>query len=116
MNFIWESPEGVTIPDVLAHINSNRKDKLKRSTVQVQMNRLEDKGWISHRKIGNTYLFKSVEKRSKALAKVTQDMKSRVFGGSIKELVKCLFDHSSNTESEITEVENLLKEYKKGRS
>jgi len=51
MKVIWEKGE-VTVNDVFEIINSRRKHKLRRTTVQVQMNRLEEYGWLSHRAEG----------------------------------------------------------------
>jgi len=48
MKIIWEKGE-ITVSSVVEAINAKRKDKLRRTTVQVQMGRLEEYGWLKHR-------------------------------------------------------------------
>ena len=61
MKVVWEKGE-VTINEVVAVINARRKNKIRRTTVQVQMNRLEDYGWLKHTERGRTYVYTADEK------------------------------------------------------
>lgn len=112
MKIIWRFKEA-SINDVLEAINTKRKDKLRRTTIQVQMNRLEEKGWIKHRKIGRTYYFRAVRGKQKTRKEIINDIKNRVFGGSRAELVKCLLDDSSIKPEEIQELRQLLNQHDK---
>ena len=81
MKVVWETGE-VTINEVVAVINAKRKNKIRRTTVQVQMNRLEDYGWLKHTEKGRTYIYAAVVEKQKTRREILEDIKNRVFGGS----------------------------------
>lgn len=108
MKIIWDKGE-VKVNDVFEAINAKRKEKLRRTTIQVQMGRLEDYGWLTHRKKGRTYLYSAVAERQKTRQDILNDIKNRVFGGSRAELVKCLLEDEGITPEEIKELRALLK-------
>jgi predicted transcriptional regulator len=109
MKVIWEKGE-VTINDVVEAINAKRKNNLRRTTVQVQMNRLEDYGWLKHSELGRTYVYTAVVEKQKTRREILEDIKNRVFGGSRAELVKCLIEDSDVSPEEIKELRALLKD------
>jgi len=108
MKVVWEKSE-VTINDVVDAINSKRKNKVRRTTVQVQMNRLEEYGWLKHTEEGRTYIYSAVVEKQKTRKDILEDIKNRVFGGSRAELVKCLIEDAEVTPEEISELRALLK-------
>jgi BlaI family penicillinase repressor len=108
MKVVWEKGE-VTINDVMEAINAKRKNKIRRTTVQVQMNRLEDYGWLKHTEKGRTYVYTAVVEKQKTRREILEDIKNRVFGGSRAELVKCLIEDTEVTPEEIRELRELLK-------
>ena len=73
MKIVWESGE-VTINDVFKIINSKRKDNVRRSTIQVQMSRLEEYGWLKHKQKGRSFYYSAVVEKQK-----TRSFKPRVF-------------------------------------
>jgi len=108
MKVAWEKGE-VTINDVMDAINAKRKNKIRRTTVQVQMSRLEDYGWLKHSEEGRTYVYSAVVEKQKTRREILEDIKNRVFGGSRAELVKCLIEDSDVSPDEIKELRALLK-------
>ena len=108
MKTVWEKGE-VTINDVVKAINAGRPEKLRRTTIQVQMNRLEDYGWLKHRQEGRTYIYEAVEEKQKARREILDDITHRVFGGSRTELVRCLLEDSDLKAKDIKELRDLLK-------
>jgi predicted transcriptional regulator len=108
MKIIWEKGV-VTVNDVVEAINAKRKNKLRRTTIQVQMGRLEEYGWLNHRKEGRTYFYSPVTEKQKTRQDIINDIKNRVFGGSRAELVKCLLEDEKVTTEEINELKTLLK-------
>ena len=108
MKIIWDKGE-VTVNDVFEAINTKRKEKLRRTTIQVQMGRLEDYGWLIHRKEGRTYFYSAAAEEQKTRQDILNDIKHRVFGGSRAELVKCLLEDEKITPEEIQELRALLK-------
>jgi predicted transcriptional regulator len=109
MKVVWEKEE-VTISDVAEAINARRSDKIRRTTVQVQMNRLENYGWLKHKKRGRAYVYSAVVEKQKTRREILNDIKNRV-GGSRAELVKCLIEDKEVTPEEIKELRELLKGY-----
>ena len=93
MKIVWEKGQ-VTVNDVFEAINIKRKDNLRRTTIQVQMNRLEEYGWLQHKKEGRTFFYSAVEEKQKTKSDILNDITNRVFGGSRAELVKCLLEDS----------------------
>jgi predicted transcriptional regulator len=108
MKVVWEMGN-VPINDVVEAINAKRKNKVRRTTVQVQMNRLEDYGWLKHSKQGRTYVYSAVVEKHKTRMEILEDIKNRVFGGSRAELVKCLIEDADVKPEEIKELRTLLK-------
>lgn len=107
MKIVWDKGE-VTINDVYEIINSQREDQVRRSTIQVQMNRLEEYGWLKHQQKGRSFYFSAVVAQHKTRRDILNDIKNRVFGGSTAELVKCLFESSDLTPEETEELRSLL--------
>jgi len=112
MKIVWEKGE-VTINDVVDAINAIRTDELRRTTIQVQMNRLEEYGWLKHRKEGRTFYYTAVKEKQKTKRDIVMDIKERVFSGSHTELVKCLVDGSDLKPGDIKELRQLLDQYDK---
>lgn len=112
MKVIWRLREA-SVNDVFEAVNSRKKDKVRRTTIQVQMNRLEEYGWLKHREVGRMHYFRAVRGRQKAERDIINDIKNRLFGGSRMELVKSLLDDSDLKPEEIQELRDILNEYEK---
>ncbi len=112
MKVIWRLGEA-SVNDVFEAVNSRRRDKVRRTTIQVQMNRLEEYGWLKHREVGRTHYFRAVRGRQKTERDIINDIKNRLFGGSRMELVKSLIDESDLEPEEIQELRELLSKYDK---
>jgi BlaI family transcriptional regulator, penicillinase repressor len=110
MNAVWEAGE-LTVTEIMNQVNLTHRRKLKRSTIQVQVNRLEEKGWLAHREDGNKFVFKSTTPRQEASAAIARDIGERVFGGSCVELVKAFFSHSQVSPEEIKQLRELIDKY-----
>jgi predicted transcriptional regulator len=107
MKVVWEKGE-VTINDVLTALNSKREHKLKRASVQVQMNRLEKYGWLTHRVKRRIFYYRALQDQKNTLRDIVRDLKTRVFGGSARELVRCLFEDTKVSDDELERIANLL--------
>ena len=107
MNAVWQAGE-LTITEIMNAINARRQKKLKRTTIQVQVTRLEEKGWLVHRDDEKGYLFKGTVQRQEAATAIVRDIGERVFGGSCFELVKSFFNGSAVSPEEIKKLRELL--------
>ena len=107
MKIIWDQGE-VSINDVVEAINAGRKDSVRRTTIQVQLGRLEEYGWLKHRQEGRTFFYSAVVAQRKTTKDILDDVKNRVFGGSRAELVRCLIEDEDLSPAEIDEMRTLL--------
>ena len=110
MKIVWEKGR-VTINEVLYEVNSRHNRDLKRTTIQVQMKRLEDKGWLIHHEEGRNFLYESTRGREEVSRDITSDIKKRIFDGSYANLVKALFQGSDVTRDEIKRIRKILDDY-----
>jgi BlaI family transcriptional regulator, penicillinase repressor len=108
MKVVWEKGE-VTVNVVAEAVNAKRKNPVRRTTIQVQMNRLEDYGWLKHREEGRSYVYSAAAEKHKTRREILEDIKNRVFGGSRADLVKCLIEDENVTPEELKELRELLK-------
>jgi len=92
-------------------INSSGARTFSRSTIQVQMQRLAEKGWLKQKSEGKTYFYSATVERSEATAYIAEDVKKRVFGDSCAELVRTLLDNSSISSSDIAALKELINQY-----
>jgi len=112
MKLIWEKGE-VSINEVLEVINLNRDKKLKRSTIQTQMHRLEQYGWLKSRKVKREFYYSPLQRREKANTHLIKNIRKRLFENSHFEMVKCLFSDSDVSSKELDKIEKLLNQLKK---
>ena len=64
MNVVWELEEA-SVGDVWKALSQQRP--IARNTVQTVMTRLDEKGWLKHRKQGRAFLFKASAARDSTL-------------------------------------------------
>jgi predicted transcriptional regulator len=110
MDAVWRAGE-LTATGILNTVNASKSKKLKRTTIQVQVSRLEEKGWLTHREDGNRFLFHPTVPREEASAAIAMDVRERVFGGSCVELVKSLFANSNISPEEIKKLREFIDQY-----
>ena len=109
MNVVWDKGE-VSINEVMDAVNSRRKNPLKRNAIQVQMNRLEEYGWSTHRKEGRTFQYSAAAEERKTRKAILKDIRDRVFNGSRSELVRCLLEDGEVSRDEISSLRKMLDE------
>jgi BlaI family penicillinase repressor len=107
MKIVWKKGEA-TVLDVMHELNVRRKNKLKRASVQVMLTRLEKYGWVTHREAERTFYYRALREKNSTLRDIISDLKDRVFGGSERELVKCLFEESKISSAELDRIASLL--------
>jgi BlaI family transcriptional regulator, penicillinase repressor len=114
MNAVWESGE-LTVTEIMDRVNAGHRRNLTRSTIQVQVFRLEGNGWLIHREESNKFIFKATTQRQQASAAIAVDIGERVFGGSCVELVKAFFSKSKVSPEEIKKLRELIDKYEEER-
>ena len=115
MKIVWKNGES-SINQIFESINARRNTKLKRATVQVQLRRLENYGWLSHRLEGREYLYSALREREEATRLIVDDVRNRLFGGSSSELVRFLFKDLTIDSSELERIKEMMRKFKPGES
>jgi predicted transcriptional regulator len=110
MDAVWKAKE-LTVTEILREVNAEHGRNLSRSTIQVQVGRLKEKGWLIHRQEGNKFIFQSTMPRREASAAIALDIRDRIFGGSCVELVKAFFRKSAVSPDEIKQLRELVDKY-----
>lgn len=110
MDAVWNAGE-LTVTEIMSKINATHNRNLARSTIQVQVGRLKEKGWLIYRQERNKFIYQSTTPRSEASASIALDIGHRIFGGSCVELVKAFFSSSAVTPDEIRQLRELIDKY-----
>jgi predicted transcriptional regulator len=113
MQVIWDRGEA-TVADVWRAIARQRQ--LARNTVLTTITRLEEKGWLRHRSIGNTFVYSAVHPRQKALARMALRLIDAAFEGSAAGLVMTLLEGGRLSEEEAQRICAMLDEAKSLKS
>jgi predicted transcriptional regulator len=108
MGIVWEEGE-TTVNHVWETINQKRQAPLSRTTILVQMNRLEEKKWLKHRALGRTFLYCPTRKRDETLETLVGDIYRRFFKGSSSDMVRCLFKSVKISKAEIKKLKEIIK-------
>lgn len=107
MKVVWEG-EPVSVAEVLEVVNGAREEPVARNTVLVQMQRLEEKGWLSKEKAGRGFRYRATVGREAAQAEMARDFERAVFDGSTASLVRCLVDGDGLDAGEIEELRKII--------
>ena len=83
-------------------------EPIAHSTVQTLLRGLEEKGSVSHKADGRTFIFFPLVDEHKFKQSATRDLVERVFGGSAASLVAHLLKHEEVSREEIDEIRKLI--------
>jgi BlaI family penicillinase repressor len=114
MDIVWDERE-TTVNHVWETINRQRPTPLSRTTIQVQMNRLEDKKWLKHRKQGRTFYYYPTRQRDQTLESIVGEVHGRFFKGSATDLVQSLFKNLKISKAEIQRLKEIIDSQKGGK-
>lgn len=89
MQVIWQRGE-VAVSDVWQEISQRRT--IARNTVLTVMDRLEKRGWLSKRSVGNTHLYRAVVSERTTLTQTVKRFVDTFFGGSSESLMMTLLE------------------------
>lgn len=105
MEVIWQKGEA-TVNDVREALVAHRD--VARNTVQTMMVRLEERGWLTHREDGRTFIYRaSVPKTTSLGARVAQ-MVDRLFAGSPEEMVTALIEYRGLSSDEAARIRAMI--------
>lgn len=110
MNVIWDHGE-VTVAQVWKTLAERRK--VARNTVQTLLARLEEKGWIEHRRDGNAYYYSACVPREATRRDLVERLLETAFEGSAEGLVMTLLRHRGVSKEEADRIRALIDEAEK---
>lgn len=109
MEIVWERGE-VSASDVREILSQTRA--VARNTVRTLLERMEEKGWLTHREEGRTYLYSAAQPRPVAIGQAVLNVVDHVCGGSPEVLLSALLDHRGLTAAELSRIRSLLEKAK----
>lgn len=109
MEVLWdESP--LSAQDVAERVPAERD--WSANTVKTLLGRLLAKNAIAHEEEGRRYLYRPIVAREDYVARESQRLIDRLFGGKLTPLVAHLAERDQLTAEDIAEIEALLKDLK----
>lgn len=105
MNIVWDLGEA-TMNQVWAALMASRE--IARNTIQTQLTRLVEKGWLTHRSEGKAFYYRATVPREEARNQVVQRVVDAVFGGSAEGLVMSLLDGRTLSRAEADRIRDLI--------
>jgi predicted transcriptional regulator len=107
MEVLWEQSP-LTAAEVSERVPADRGWSL--ATVKTMLSRLLAKGVLAHEEDGRRYLYRPAIRREDYVAEESGRLLDRMFGGRLTPLVAHLAERDRLTQSDIEEIEKLLKE------
>ena len=105
MQVLWEKGRA-TAREITDAINA--AEPIAHSTVQTLLRGLEEKGSVSHKTEGRTFVFVPLVQEDKFKSSATRDLVERVFGGNAGTLVAHLLKNENVSRKEIDEIRKLI--------
>jgi BlaI family penicillinase repressor len=105
MEIVWDRGE-VSASDVREVLAAKRD--LARNTVRTLLERMEVKGWLTHREEGRTYLYAAAQPREASIGQKVLEVVEHICGGSPETLVTALLDYRGLRPDELKRIRQLL--------
>jgi predicted transcriptional regulator len=105
MEIVWQRGE-VSASEVRTLLSRTRA--VARNTVRTLLERMEQKGWITHREDGRTFLYRAVYPRQTTIGQKVQEVVETVCGGSAEALVTALLDYHGLSSGELERIRTML--------
>lgn len=86
-----------------------------RNTVRTMLERMEEKGWVTHREVGRAFVYRAARPREESIGRKVREMVDTVCGGSTETLVAALLDYRGLRPGELERIRKMLKKAKGGR-
>lgn len=110
MDVVWELGRASVfeVRDILA-----QRREVARNTVRTMMERLEERGWLTHDVIGRTYFYSALVPRHVSVGQRIVDILDKTCGGNPEHLMSALLEHRGLSAEEIERIERMLANAKK---
>jgi predicted transcriptional regulator len=105
MAVLWQKPHA-TVAEVVASLLE--RYALTYSTVQTMLRILEQKGYVTHDKVGRAFVFRAVVDQGQARRRALRHLIGRLFNGSPTLLVSNVLDDEEIDPQEIEQLKRLI--------
>jgi predicted transcriptional regulator len=105
MEIIWERGE-LSASEVRRVLSKSRA--VARNTVRTLLERMEEKGWITHREQGRTFVYAASQPRQATIGQKVREVVETVCGGSAEALVTALLDYRGLNVGELERIRQML--------
>lgn len=113
MELVWDMGEA-TVSQLVEHISRSRS--VTYTTVLAAMQKLEKKGWLTHRSEGRANVYRPLKSRESANSKLLRDVLKIAFDGDARRLLCNLLDEVPLDESELLELRKSIDERRRERN
>ena len=112
MEIVWDRGK-VSANEVRDILSAKRE--LAKNTVRTLLERMEDKGWLTHREDGRTYFYAAAQPREASIGQKVLEVVEHICGGSPEALVTALIDYRGLRPDELKRLRLLLNEAQAGK-
>jgi BlaI family transcriptional regulator, penicillinase repressor len=112
MEIVWARGQ-VTVAEVRTALAASRA--VARNTVQTMMGRLEERGWLTHRQIGRTFMYRAATPKEESIGRKVREVVNTLCDGSPETLVAALLEYRGLRPGELDRIRKMLDEAKGGR-
>lgn len=113
MEIVWERNE-VSARDVHQILLERRE--VAKNTVRTLMERMEEKGWLTHREEERTHLYRAARSREASIGQRIVELLDQLCGGSPAAMMSALIDYRGLKAAELKRIQALLSEAKSRKS
>jgi predicted transcriptional regulator len=82
--------------------------RVARNTVRTLLERMEQKGWLTHVEEGRTFLYSPARPRSESIGHKVREVIDTICGGSPEALVTALLDYRGLRKDELQRIREML--------
>ena len=104
MKILWKAADALTLGEIMAHLDT----QWTRNTVGTLLTRLCEKGIISIKKRGKSNLYYPMLKENDYSMSETRSFLSKLFDGSVGNLIASLFENKELSDTDIEELKKII--------
>jgi predicted transcriptional regulator len=112
MDIVWKHAE-VTLGEVWKALSEHRS--VTRSTIQTQLTRLVEKGWLQARPDGKVFHYRATCPRTPALQNILQRLANAAFRGSTEGVVLTLLEGKTLDKEEADRIRAMIDRAERGQ-
>jgi BlaI family penicillinase repressor len=113
MDFVWAHPE-CTADDCREGVAGERA--LKDSTIRTVLRNLEEKGYVTHKVEGRTFVYRPADSRRNVAVQGAQQLIERFCGGSVEEFLVGLVDNQVLQPKQLQRLADKIAARREGKS